>query len=164
MTGTLHWGADSASAILQNQRGDLGAALATYRAAEAGLAMQPPMAQANPQRFPSGEPRELSLSYQAIGDVQTSQGDLSPRLPPIRPTSPLPIAGEIRSGRPWRQRDLTVVYRDIGDVQIAQGNLPDALKSYQAGFAIAERLTKSNPSNIGVAARSCNFVRRNRRR
>ena len=29
----------------------------------------------------------------------------------------------------------------------AQGNLPEALKSYQAGFAIDERLAQADPSN-----------------
>jgi hypothetical protein len=34
-------------------------------------------------------------------------------------------------------------------VLVAQGNLPEALKSYQAGLAIADRLAKSDPGNAG---------------
>ena len=32
---------------------------------------------------------------------------------------------------------------------VAQGNLPEALKSYQAGLAIADRLAKADPGNAG---------------
>ena len=34
-------------------------------------------------------------------------------------------------------------------MQVAQGNLPAALTSYQAGFAIIDRLAKSDPGNAG---------------
>ena len=47
------------------------------------------------------------------------------------------------------QRDLSVSYDKVGNVQVAQGNLPEALASYQASFAIRERLAKSDPSNAG---------------
>jgi hypothetical protein len=43
------------------------------------------------------------------------------------------------------QRDLSVSYNKIGDVLVAQRNLAEALKSYQAGLAIIERLMESNP-------------------
>jgi tetratricopeptide (TPR) repeat protein len=36
-----------------------------------------------------------------------------------------------------------------GDVLVAQGNLPEALKSYQADLAIADRLAKADPGNAG---------------
>jgi hypothetical protein len=34
-------------------------------------------------------------------------------------------------------------------VPVAQGNLPEALKSYQADLAIADRLAKADPGNAG---------------
>jgi predicted negative regulator of RcsB-dependent stress response len=40
-------------------------------------------------------------------------------------------------------------YNKIGDVMVAQGNLPEALQSYQADLAIADRLTQSDPGNAG---------------
>jgi hypothetical protein len=43
---------------------------------------------------------------------------------------------------------LTVSYTKIGDVQIAQGNLPAALASYQAAFAIIDRLARSDGGNV----------------
>jgi tetratricopeptide (TPR) repeat protein len=42
-----------------------------------------------------------------------------------------------------------VSYNNLGDVLVPRGNLPEALKSYQAGLAIAERLAKSDPGNAG---------------
>jgi len=47
------------------------------------------------------------------------------------------------------QRELSVSFEKVGDVQVARGNLPEALKSYQAGLAIADRLAKSDPGNAG---------------
>ena len=47
------------------------------------------------------------------------------------------------------QRDLSISYQRVGNVQMAQGDLPAALTSYQAAFAIADRLAKSDPSNAG---------------
>jgi tetratricopeptide (TPR) repeat protein len=38
---------------------------------------------------------------------------------------------------------------DLADVLVAQGNLPEALKTYQAGLAIRDRLSKSDPGNAG---------------
>ena len=41
------------------------------------------------------------------------------------------------------QRDLLLSYSKVGDVLMAQGNLAEALKSYQDGLAVADRLAKS---------------------
>ena len=40
-------------------------------------------------------------------------------------------------------------YEKVGNAQVAQGNLPEALTSYQASLAIADRLAKSDPDNAG---------------
>jgi tetratricopeptide (TPR) repeat protein len=45
------------------------------------------------------------------------------------------------------ERDLSVSYDRIGDVLVRQGNLPEALKSYQAGLGIAERLSRTDAGN-----------------
>jgi hypothetical protein len=42
-----------------------------------------------------------------------------------------------------------VSYEKIGDVLVTQSNLPEALKSYQADLAIADRLAKADPGNAG---------------
>jgi len=45
--------------------------------------------------------------------------------------------------------DLATSYIEIGDVLMAQGNLTDALKWYQYGRAVADRLVKTDPENAG---------------
>jgi tetratricopeptide (TPR) repeat protein len=40
-------------------------------------------------------------------------------------------------------------HNGLGDVLVAQGKLPEALQSYQAGRAIADRLAQSDPGNAG---------------
>ena len=45
------------------------------------------------------------------------------------------------------QRDLSLSYSRVGDALMAQGNLAEALKSYQEGLAVADRLAKFDPEN-----------------
>jgi hypothetical protein len=63
------------------------------------------------------------------------------------------------------QRELSVSYDKVFDVQVAQGNLPAALKSYQDGLAIADRLAKSDPGNAGwqrdLSVSYANLAKRN---
>ena len=51
------------------------------------------------------------------------------------------------AGNADSQRDLSISNNNIGDVLFKQGNLPEALKSYRAGLAIAERLAGSDAGN-----------------
>ncbi|WP_282606361.1 hypothetical protein [Pelagibius sp. Alg239-R121] len=47
------------------------------------------------------------------------------------------------------EREISVSHNRIGDVQVAQGDLSGALKSYQAGLEIADRLASQDPGNAG---------------
>jgi len=47
------------------------------------------------------------------------------------------------------QRELSVALDEVGNVLLAQGNLAEALTSYHASLAIAERLAKADPGNAG---------------
>ncbi len=49
--------------------------------------------------------------------------------------------------RSGAERDLSVSNSKIGDVLVSQDNLPEALKSYEAGLAIAERLVRTDAGN-----------------
>ena len=77
--------------------------------------------------------RELSVSYDKVGDVQVAQGNLPAALASYQ--EGLAIRDRLAKSDPgnagW-QRDLAVSYDKVGDVQVAQGNLPAALASYQA--------------------------------
>ncbi|MFI5015289.1 MAG: tetratricopeptide repeat protein [Hyphomicrobiales bacterium] len=98
----------------------------------------------------SGDERDLSVSYNRVGDVQVAQGDLAGALKSYRDS--LAIRDRLATSDPgnagW-QRDLSVSYEKIGDVQVAQGDLSGALKSYRDSLAIRERLATSDPGNAG---------------
>src|SRR5205807_5259595 len=55
-------------------------------------------------------------------------------------------------GGRWR-RELSATYNKVGDMLLEQHNLPDALKSYRAGIAIAERL-RSEERRVGKEVRA----------
>jgi tetratricopeptide (TPR) repeat protein len=130
---------------IAQQRGDLGAALATYHEAET---VADRVAKSDPGN--AGWQRDLSVSYDRVGDVQVAQGNLGAALTSYQAS--LTIADRLAKSDPgnagW-QRDLSVSYDKVGDVQMAQGNLGAALTSYQASLAIRDRLAKSDPGNAG---------------
>jgi tetratricopeptide (TPR) repeat protein len=53
----------------------------------------------------------------------------------------------MKSSPAWRNPTPAMRFSKIGDVLVQEGNLPEALKSYQAGLATAERLAKFDPGN-----------------
>ncbi len=128
---------------IERQRGNLGAALATYREAQTII-----------DRHAKSEPgnadwqRDLSFSYENVGGVQMAQGNLPAALTSYQTS--LAIRDRLAKSDPgnggW-QRDLSVSDQYVGDVQMAQGNLPAALTAYQTSLAIADRLTQSDPGN-----------------
>jgi tetratricopeptide (TPR) repeat protein len=130
---------------IEQARGRLGPALAGYRAAQASAEG---MAKTDPGN--AGWQRDLSVSYDRVGDVLVDQGNLPEALKSFR--DGLAIRDRLAKADPgnagW-QRDLTVSYDRIGDVLVAQGNLPEALKSFRDGLAIADRLAKADPGNAG---------------
>jgi tetratricopeptide (TPR) repeat protein len=128
---------------IEQQRGDIGAALATYHEAQI---IADRLAKIDP-----GNTRwqhDLSVSYDSIGDVQVAQGNLPAALASYQAS--LTIRDRLAKSDPgnafW-QGYLSVLYDRIGDVQVAQGNLPAALASYQASLTIRDRLAKSDPGN-----------------
>jgi tetratricopeptide (TPR) repeat protein len=130
---------------IQAQRGNLAAALATYQDAEA---LADHLAKSSPDN--AGWQRDLSASYDRVGNVHLAQGDLAGALKSYR--HGLVIRERLARSDPgnadW-QRDLSVSYDQIGDVQVAQGDLAGALKSYHDSLAIRERLAKSDAGNAG---------------
>ena len=129
---------------IEQQRGDLGAALATYHETET---ISDRLAKADPGD--AGWQRALSVSYERIGDVQVAQGNLPAALNSYQAS--FVIRDRLAKANPGAvsQRELSVSYNKVGDVRMAQGNLPAALTSYQADLAIIERLAKADPGNAG---------------
>jgi tetratricopeptide (TPR) repeat protein len=97
---------------VQQAQGDLAAALASYRAS---LAIRERLAKADPGN--AGWQRDLSVSFEKIGDVQQAQGDLAAALTSFRAS--LDIAERLAKADPgnagW-QRDLIVSLFKIGDL------------------------------------------------
>ena len=92
--------------------------------------------------------RDLSVSYNKIGNIQAKQGDSAAALKSYQ--AGLTIRERLATGDPrnteW-QRDLSVSYNKIGGIQATQGETAAALKSYQASLAIRERLAAGDPRN-----------------
>ena len=109
--------------------------------------------------------RDLSVSYDKVGDVLVAQGKLEEALKAYRDSLAIAerLAAADRSNTQW-QRDLSVSYDKIGDVLVAQGKLEEALKAYRDSLAIRERLAAADPQQYAVAARSVGLVRQGRRR
>ena len=128
---------------MQVAQGDLAAALQSYRDS---LAIIERLAKSDTGN--AVWQRDLSLSYERIGNVQLAQSDLAGALASYR--EGLAIRERLAKSDPgnadW-QSDLWVSYDKIGNVQLAQGDLAGALKSYRDNLAIIERLAKSDPGN-----------------
>ena len=130
---------------IRQKRGALPDALKSYRDS---LAIAERLAKEDPGN--AEWQRDLSVSYEKVGNVQVAQGALPDALKSFRES--LAIAERLAKADPgnaeW-QRDLSVSYQRVGDVQVAQGALADALKSYRDSLAIFERLAKAAPGNAG---------------
>src|SRR5262249_7457382 len=101
----------------------------------------------------TGWQRDLSLSYNKIGDVLVDQGNLLEALQSFR--DGLAIRERLAKADPdnagW-QRDLSVSYNKIGEVLGAQGNLPEALNAFLDGFAIRDCLANVRPTTRAGSA------------
>jgi tetratricopeptide (TPR) repeat protein len=93
--------------------------------------------------------RDLSVSYNKIGDVLVSQGDLPEALKSYRAS--LAIRERLSSsdsGNAEWQRDLAVSYSKFGDLYTKQKKQKEALDYYHKALDIMERLEKLDPGNM----------------
>ncbi len=92
--------------------------------------------------------RDLSVSYEKLGDIYRAQGLLPEALAQYQ--LGLAIRERLVASDPshtqWL-RDLSVSYGQLGAIYRAQGQLPEALAQYQLGLAIRERLAALDPSH-----------------
>jgi tetratricopeptide (TPR) repeat protein len=96
----------------------------------------------------SGNDRDLSVSYERIGNVQVEQGDFARAMTSYRDNlTTQDRLAQSDPGNAQQQRDLYASHTFVGNVREAQGDLAGALKSYRDGFAIIDRLAKSDPGN-----------------
>ena len=96
----------------------------------------------------AGGQRELSVSYNKIGDVLVDQGNLPEALKAYR--DDLAIADRLAKADPgnasW-QRDLSVSYGKLGVAFRKAGDKAKALDALRQGRAIMVRLTSLSPDN-----------------
>ena len=140
---------------MQSARGNLEAALKAY---QDSLAIREKLAAQDPSN--TEWQRDLSVSFNKIGDVQRARGNLDAALEAYGDGLAIAekLAAQDPSNTEW-QRDLSVSFNQIGDVQRARGNLDAALKAYQDSLAIREKLAAQDPSNSRVAARPLGQLR-----
>ena len=94
--------------------------------------------------------RDLSVSYNKVGDVQSARATW---LAHSRATT---TALELPRSLPSRTRAMRVgsaispsAMRKSATCRLPQGDLAGALKNYQDGFGIADKLAKRDPGNAG---------------
>jgi tetratricopeptide (TPR) repeat protein len=136
---------DVQMARVMDERGHLSQALESY---QASFAIRQRLADSDKSN--TEWQRDLSASYDRIGDVLYAQGHLSEALDKYQAS--LTIRQRLTNGHngnaEW-QRDLAVSHNRIGDVEATQGRLPEALENYQSSLEIRRRLTDSDTSNAG---------------
>jgi len=92
--------------------------------------------------------RDLSASYDRVGDVQKAQGDLAGALKSY--SDGLVIAEGLAKSDPgnakW-QRDLAMSFGELASVHRQSGDRAKALDALRQGQAIMSRLTKLSPDN-----------------
>ncbi len=81
-------------------------------------------------------------AFIGLGDLYRITGPLDDAAKAFR-------TAEAAARRQGDERDLSVALNKIGAVQVEQGDLSAALKSYQDGLAIADKLAKADPGHTG---------------
>jgi hypothetical protein len=92
--------------------------------------------------------RELSVSWNKLGDVRRAQSDLAgaERAYEAGKEIAATLVASDPSNAQW-QSDLAVSWPKLGDVRRAQGDLAGAKRAYEASKEIAATLVASDPSN-----------------
>jgi tetratricopeptide (TPR) repeat protein len=128
---------------VEQAQGNIAGARSLY---ETAVAIAEPIAKTDPSD--AGWQRDISVSYERIGNVLLRQGKLTDALVWFRNS----LAARERLAKldphntAW-QRDLSVSYENIGEVLVAQGNNAEALKPFRDSLDIRDRLGKSDPNN-----------------
>jgi len=137
-------------AVSYNNRGDLflerdlDLAGASYQIA---LAIHKQLAARDPANIE--RQRDLSISYERIGDVQDAQENRQAALSAYEDS--LKLRQELAARDPAnleRQRDLSVSYEHIGDVQAHKSDWQAALKAYKDSLKLRQELAARDPANL----------------
>jgi tetratricopeptide (TPR) repeat protein len=83
--------------------------------------------------------RQLSVTFDELGDLFHAQGRLKEALASFRASATIAERLAVDPGITGRQRDLAALYIKLGNVDVAQGALDEALASYLSSLAIEQR-------------------------
>ena len=92
--------------------------------------------------------RDLAISLQNLGDVQSGRGDNQGALSSFRDS--LAIIQELAAANPddrGLQSSVAVAYDKVADIQYALGNHQDALRTFNDEIAVSKRLANADPKN-----------------
>jgi tetratricopeptide (TPR) repeat protein len=136
--------------------GDTKAALA---AAQRARSMMADLAASDPGN--AGWQRDLSVSFDQVGDVRRAAGDRAGALSAFEES--LAIRRKLAASDPgnagW-QRDLSVSFERVGDVRLAADDRAGALSAYEESLAIMRKLAASDPGNAGGQADVASSLRK----
>jgi tetratricopeptide (TPR) repeat protein len=125
------------------QLGDSKAALAAH---QNSLAIRERLGKADPRN--AQDQRNLSVSYEKLGDVQMRLGDSKAALEAYQQSLAIfERLARADSQSAKAQRDLSVSYYKLGNVQMQLGDSKAALAAYQQSLAIDERLARTDPQS-----------------
>ena len=128
---------------MQLQQGDSKAALAAYKEF---LKISQKLAAADPASAQAQ--RDLSVSYDRIGNVHLQHGDTTAALTAYQEI--LKISQKIAAANPasaQAQRDLSISYERLGNVQLQHGDTKAALDWYVKMYDIKKRLVSADPGS-----------------
>ena len=92
--------------------------------------------------------RDLSVSYERLGDVQRQSGQVTEALGSYQ--KDLEISQKLAAADPsdaQAQRDLSISYSKLGDVQLQSGQVTEALGWNQKALEISQKLAAADPSD-----------------
>ena len=93
--------------------------------------------------------RDLSISYERLGDSLNAVGQLAPALAAFRESIAIRQAlAEADPNNTTRQRDLAVSHGRIGNTQLALGRREEGLDALRKSLAIREVLARDDPANV----------------
>ena len=114
----------------------------------------------------NGTRRNLSVSYNKLGNIAKAQGKLDEALAYFEQVLAIAEAIARETGTVEARRDLSISYNNLGDIAKAQGKLDEAQAYFEQGLAIREALahetgTMESYDDLAISYIKMSFVVQN---
>ena len=127
---------------------DAGFATSAVRAQRRALALVKTLADGDPGN--AGFQRDLSISYERLGDLAVAAGDGKAARDYFDKGLGLrKVLAEGDPGNAGFQRDLSISYERLGDLAVAAGDGKAARDYFEKGLGVARSLADGDPGNAG---------------